>query len=1039
MADEEMQAFDEQEELSTLDEFEESEATSVSLGRSLALQPMFSELLQVVTDELWPADSVMAEFVAQVVPQISALFGHVAAKGGFFAEAQQSLGRAGVARYLADQSMRAHLINGLFPVLHVAQALQNWGAPQFRAYDEKTRRIFIAGYVLHDYLKFPASEQELQATHLGAPGAHWSDRVAQLEELFTTWCDRLGLDRFLSPIGGAAPWLQDLIYVASNTQVRWGTLRNTSLLERLRLGRVQLDLAEQLSRLADLLSYVIRTPPQATSEIIHRELSIVSDGMARLTYHHLADNRGILTNFIHNAAIRELEHPFRRPLLFAPSGVIYLENVQHAPALPDVSHIVEHTIAQIRSLAGSRLAESKAGFKRDGKGLKYADFYWWFFDLPGMLRLSVDAAFRLIRTTSTEKRYEKIRAGAWLPEPVDWDLPQDMRVDLLAEWCYLAEKLAKAVLPDFPADAFLLNAMGLNAVKATFDQVPRDNRAGGVGYHWFLAAGNFIKSNPQLSPADLEQMLRDLADRLGEAINRLGSALIPANAQDAWNDLRVYLAQILTLGGQAQKVDLRQAVQVELDRYSKAKLQRGSAKVCALCSSSLKIDKQQEAAVLFQPQVFSNKMPLGGVGAIRNICSICSLEMMLRLNLMNRAFFSGAKFEQRRMRYLYIYPMYFFTPETLRVVRRVLETLGRVRLADIRRQLVPQGGQVDFSPSVLQRLQEVLLTPELADDPSKGIYLQLRFPPTEPVTFCFIGIPPGRDAKDAEAWVLPALLSLLLPLCMDIKVVASESGVPLLLEADEISETVFLDAPHPAIQYVTRKARLNIDEVLPTLQRLLAAYFIHIDANASQGKGRYDYRWQALPGVTRNLSVSPLYVFYYLKKSLRNGGKDLPASYKVAEYLCYLACLGEDPMTNHARQLTQLYRQFYRAKNWNSNSILQPITKTARVILDADPRLFGTPESLEEAVYGELHAFIERAYQEKLAFPPAGSTREGQQAAMREFARYFVHKIFYEVFRGDRSALRGKQLNLLKNACEVVYLDESAKDRAEHSSVEAGV
>lgn len=141
-------------------------------------------------------------------------------------------------------------------------------------------------------------------------------------------------------------------------------------------------------------------------------------------------------------------------------------------------------------------------------------------------------------------------------------------------------------------------------------------------------------------------------------------------------------------------------------------------------------------------------------------------------------------------------------------------------------------------------------------------------------------------------------------------------------------------------------------------------------------------------------------------------------------------------MTNHARELTQLYRQFYRAKRWNSNSILQPVTKTARAILDADTRMFDNADALVDAVYGALRAFIERAYNEQLAFPPRGSTRESQQDAMRAFTRYFVNDIFYGVFRGDKSALRGKQLNLLKNACEVIYLDEAAKDRAERDAFE---
>jgi CRISPR-associated protein Csc3 len=93
-------------------------------------------------------------------------------------------------------------------------------------------------------------------------------------------------------------------------------------------------------------------------------------------------------------------------------------------------------------------------------------------------------------------------------------------------------------------------------------------------------------------------------------------------------------------------------------------------------------------------------------------------------------------------------------------------------------------------------------------------------------------------------------------------------------------------------------------------------------------------------------------------------------------------------------------------------------------------------EGLVEVVYGALRSFIERAYRETLAFPPKGSTRESQESAMREFAAYFVNQVFYITFRGDRSALRGKQLNLLKNACEVIYLDEAARDRATREATE---
>src|SRR5690606_29050629 len=62
----------------------------------------------------------------------------------------------------------------------------------------------------------------------------------------------------------------------------------------------------------------------------------------------------------------------------------------------------------------------------------------------------------------------------------------------------------------------------------------------------------------------------------------------------------------------------------------------------------------------------------------------------------------------------------------------------------------------------------------------------------------------------------------------------------------------------------------------------------------------------------------------------------------------------------HARELTERYRRFYRARRLNANSILRPIAIAARAILDADPRLFQGREGLTDAVVGELSAFMTR-------------------------------------------------------------------------------
>jgi CRISPR-associated protein Csc3 len=132
----------------------------------------------------------------------------------------------------------------------------------------------------------------------------------------------------------------------------------------------------------------------------------------------------------------------------------------------------------------------------------------------------------------------------------------------------------------------------------------------------------------------------------------------------------------------------------------------------------------------------------------------------------------------------------------------------------------------------------------------------------------------------------------------------------------------------------------------------------------------------------------------------------------------------------HARQLTETYRRFYRAEKLNSNAILRPLSVGARAILDADSRLFDSDEALIEAVRGRLRSFVENVLNNRAdGRLPKGSTAETREAAVLEFSAYLVNDIYRTSFGGDKAALRGKQLNLLKNACEAIYLDAWRKER----------
>lgn len=1027
------------------EEIEEEETSAQQVY--LAEEPLFSALLRQAVSKLWPGDSVMSDFVTHVAGPLSEQLGTLGAKGGDFFVDRAQAGQSVNEGHKLDQSFRAHLVNGLFPVLHVADTLKTWRAPRLRYLDDRARRLFIAGYVLHDWVKLPNVEEELQAVGLSYNTVNINQHRELIEELFLRWSLQLGLSAFLEPIGGIKAVLHDLIYIAANTQVKWGTLRNLSILPNLSLDGRTLDLCEGLSRLADLITYVAPTPLQVTAHKgIYREVTELSNNTARLVYHHVADNRGVLTNLIHNAALEAVSRPARVPLLYAPSGVVYLEH-KDAPLFPEVFLITEATVKRVRQVSAQRLSLSLTGFRRDGKGLKRADYYDLFFSLDEQVRLAAQAAFKHISSAkppSAGKRFTKMHDGGWMDNHVDLDLPNDIRVDQLAEWCFLAETLTNAKAPDFNTTDFLLDKLGLSDLRNEFDTVPRDNRAGGVGYHWYFAAGHYLKRHPGKDPAEWQSLVEELAEQL--AIKLAEKQPLASPTEESWQELQAYIRQVLSVGPTKGTSDTdRSLFTSELTRYQNAKRTgRGRTAMCSLCSSPFEVTKQQESAILFSPLVYSNKLPLHGATAIRDICPICSLEIMLRQILMNRSNASGSRFEGRQIRYLYFYPTYFFSPETLEIFRIIHNRLQRIGFTELRRQLVsriPGNGEssLRLDAATLQRLEPLLLsTQDLAGSDSDR-YVRMHFPQNEPITFYFLGIPPpSRDAKDAEAWVHPAFLALLLPVCLDIKVVASAFSLPLLLEANEMAETVFLDGTHPFVRYLVGQERINVDQVLPCLQRLTIGYLIHLDAHSRQVRGRWDYRWSDIPPLARDLASDSAYVCHYLKKwQRRNASEGIPDS-KAQQFVGYLTYLEEGGDTmSHTRTLVDLSRQFYRARRSNSNSILRPLSVASRAILSADRRLFDR-QGLVEVVRGELRAFIERVQTGSAdgMFPP-GSNRESREEAMQGFAEYFVGRIFYDVLRDDVAALRGRQLNLFKNAYEVLYRDASARDRQERQAIEA--
>ncbi len=1001
-------------------------------------QPLLQTLLMEVIEA---EDAVLQDFAHHIVGALSDHFATTGAKGGAFFREREVEGKSVRAKH--DQNLRAHLINGVLPALRIARLLAAWGSRTLRMWDETAERLFIAGYMLHDFTKIPEVKVYLKESGFAETEAPSPRMIPFLEQIFLDWGSKLGLDAFLKPLGGMGAVVQEIMFIACNTQVLWGTARPPGLFPKMRTRPEVYLAATTVSRLADLVAYAARTPRQMVAhetitKKVFGELAVSlhsqTERVGRLVYHHVAENRGLLLNFIHDGALRALTVPNQRvPLLYAPSGVVYLERAG-APPMPDPADLVAQIVADIRLKAGEELINKGKGAKRGNTGLQVDTSYDDYFDLREFVGKSVKLTQQFITNNKSEDRLQPIRgvveASKMPPALKD---AKDARLDQLAEWAGLLYVQIRDRLKGWDFLGWLMKMWALEDIQGTLALLQNHSALkGGINYWAFWAAGHYLKRHPGLSPEAVIERMEHWSEELAATL----PSELPATAQaneETWSELSDYIGRVLTIGGTKTP---SASLATESSRYINAKGKRGGA-VCTICGAEYSTRKAAETAVAFQPGVYTARIKLGGSDNKRNVCSICALEQLLR-QLFVENLDSGGKVEGQRVRYLSFYPTYFFTPETLKLVRRAYNAFKDIRLSD--KDFRPVLVAALDDPQLWQRLAPFLLR-KRDEQPSKRM---VRYGESAEATFLMLGLRGFKDPSDTESWIIPAFLSLILPICLDLKVVASESSVPLMLESDELQETTWFEGAHASIRdlttyrwqdeqnraYEDATGRIMVDALLPMLKRFTAAALIHLDSEYAPP----DEHWSRFAPIAHALMESPLYVFHYLKKQERDDRPMTPA--QVRRYVRYAEEIFNDQgdvLMSYAKQLVELYRGFYRAKNIkNANSILRPLSVISDALLTADMRLFSDAESLIEVAYGELFKFMDRVGK-GLAdgrFPKGVSAPE-RDAAMRAFCTLFVTEVFVGVFNKDVAALRGKQLNLLKNACEVLYRDAQNQEWAE--------
>ena len=136
----------------------------------------------------------------------------------------------------------------------------------------------------------------------------------------------------------------------------------------------------------------------------------------------------------------------------------------------------------------------------------------------------------------------------------------------------------------------------------------------------------------------------------------------------------------------------------------------------------------------------------------------------------------------------------------------------------------------------------------------------------EPAGLVFGSLTPlGQKPTDTDAWIIPALLAIGIPLLLDVKVVASSSFVPIFSSGADFRETAVLDGPHAFINRIWGRDRFRVDELEHSLLRLLNLYDLHLDVF---GEGRKPH-WPLINQVTQDVVTDPYAVFGYYERKPR--------------------------------------------------------------------------------------------------------------------------------------------------------------------------
>lgn len=1013
-------------------------------------------------------DEVARSFIEVLVPQLFNNYVAMSAKGGdhrgdsSLNEQQQRGFEAN-----ADQSMCTHLLNGIFPSLRLMRLLEMEGIERF---SDVERRVYILSYLMHDIDKI---ERRTVETKTREDIEHSKAMIAKV----LLECHA---EAFLPTVD---EYLEDITWLVVNTQQRWGTHLSTYMWH-FRLPERSVLSLRRFCTYSDQIAYAVASPAEIMDAgDLATILTDVSRNRFTFSYHQLREVRGLITNVMNNAIVDLFTDEGRRegmwPYLFFANGVVYItrKTLQLEITAERITRAVKE---QLQHVCGGHIKKDAPGFKFSIQGIaKHPEYYFEFLTIEDYMELLASSTLDRTRNDISGTPLEKLRqmqANGEIDAPLPSDVTPDLRISMVSR--FFSVLFATMLGPDMldkkqdalrkQAEQEVVASLGLQPYWDTAKTIPNK---GGVEYRWFWLGAWYLHDHPGITAyegkGNLHAVFREVFDVL---LQRVGAELRTSiqGRQMYLNHLDSYLEAIVELPMSVQGSHALPDFYAELEGYASAKgKSKGRKLICTLCNSAYPTEEHSDNAVLFQPWVYKNKLPLYAGKNAGGMCAICALELMLRQLLQKGALrLTGSKFEAMKSKYIAVYPNYFFTTETGQMVQDILDQLRTMNFFSLRRQLTGRTLTVRdvlqsemFEPASVPTQPFVRPPDNLEDDDTNDAeedaaeaevaehaegsgsdaskersYLKYDYHGYPGM--CFFGMRAGKDDNDTASWAMPALLALALPLVTGAKVVISELLLPLFSSGHDFQETVVFDAPHPYLSRLldtnngqVHRNRVRVNQVLSKLSLLTQVYQVNLETYAKGPKPE----WKHLLGIVRDMETDPLYIFSYLRTQNRISSyyaSNIEAYIGLYKRVCTellerdiretMLDMKEDDLGN-IQQCVDRYVMFYRG-GFETHSILKPIDIVAKAIINSPLEI--DDEDLLWQIQGEIQSWLDRVRAHQAAGRALCWGKDipaKEEPAVREFVTYFYQQVFKTYCQGERGELRSR-LNRFKDGCEAYYV-----------------